>query len=257
MSEENKEAKMPSQTQLLTINDLISETELVKKACSVFNFTAKLNHHNRWMTANIAEYKLDTDLINALRPAGFTFEQGKDQSSDMVYLAGHSYQTNIGTFYSDSWAWNKSEKNPFITVGFYMSASGEKRGIEAIPHVWGNCSGGASHQPTINKLVRAIANFFSDCHQIIKRMNETDDYPVIQWNELSLGGLQSLSTLFKEKYGNNKIVYQNLAESNFSPFNPDPRSISRKENHFVPESIQHKLMKQWEKQLQEFKNSLV
>jgi hypothetical protein len=98
--------------QLLTVQDLISETELVEKACSTFELTAKRDHHDRWATTNVGEYKLNPNLIEALKPAGFTFEQGQDSRSDLVYLAGHSHQTNREMFLSDTWVWDKSEKIP-------------------------------------------------------------------------------------------------------------------------------------------------
>lgn len=247
---------MSTQTQPLVASSLISETEVVKKACSAFNLTAKRNHHGRWETADIGEYPLDSNLIKVLGEVGFTFEPGKEPPRlDVVYLAGHSHQTDREVFESDCWAWDRSENNPRLTISFHLLVSEKMRGLVAVPHVWGNCKGGACHQPTIDRLVRSIAGHFDDVHPLLKKMVGSNDYPVIQWNDINLGGLRSLHTLFRELYGHNEVICGSLAQSHFSPFKPKPFG-ERGEEYFVPEPIQHELMNQWEAQLQRFKEIL-
>ena len=65
--------------------------------------------------------------------------------------------------------------------------------------MWGNCRGGACHQPTIDRLVKAIVGHFENSHPLLKKMIEGSDYPVIFWGDMGPGGLRSLHAIFREK----------------------------------------------------------
>lgn len=235
---------------------LISESEVIKKACEINCFTATRYEHRGWRTSDIGEYSLDANLLKSLEKAGFTFEPGRDElRKNCIYLAGHSNQKGSDVFESDCWMWHKEDADRCLTIHFNLCVSEKDRGLLAIPHIWGNCRGGACHQPTINRLVRAIARHFEDSHLLLKKMANDLNYPVILWSDMGLGGLRSVQTLFEELYGKNDLVVS-LSKWHRSPFHPSPVSEMGEEKYFVPERIQRFLMDQWIGQLRAFKDSL-
>jgi len=238
---------------LLTVDSFLQIPELIEKAAASRSLTVK-GDRREFETEDVGTYKLDEGLLKALGKVGFTFKPGViPPHNAMVYLDGHSNQKGQEVFDSDCWDWKRTEKNPYLAVRLRLSVSERERGIVAVPHVGGNCIGGACHRPTINKLVIAIASYFPDAHPLLKEMT-LDSYPIINWNSIGLGGVRSISHLFEEwRHGHNELVSK-LANSNISPFSPDPTLAGH--NYFVVESDQPGLFGQWEKQLQEFKNRL-
>lgn len=207
-------------------------------------------------------FLLNDGFLATLKKYGFTFEPGKTPShSEMVYLSGNSHQPNRQEIWdSDCWAWKRSEVGPReLTVSFRLSVSEEHRGVVFLPKVWGNCSGGACHQPTIEKCVAAIAEHFPNAHPLIKAVKDAGPHPVINWSDIGLGGIKSVGKLFHELFGHNETVY-NLADTRLSPFNPPPHpkriGMEMVDRLFVLEADQTKLFKQWKDQLQEFCASL-
>jgi len=240
---------------LLPADIFIRRSELIEKVATSKGLIIKKHHEDRQKseTEVVGTYKLNKRLIEAFGKVGFTFEPGRKPPHDtMIYLSGNSDQRGEEVFESDCWAWKRTEKNPQLTVYFELSASERERGVIAVPKVWGNCSGGACHRPTINKLVVAIAGYFPDVHPLLKEVT-TDSYPAIYWSDIGLGGVRTVATLFEELRGHNEPVSR-LAHSNVSPFLPSPKDIGH--DYFVVESDQPKLFEQWRRQLREYKNKL-
>ena len=235
---------------------VLSETEIMSKVKEIHDLTIDCDKgRNRWFSDKTGEYPLTSPgFIDSLTKGGFTWERGKDEvRKNTIYLAGHSRQTS-DFFENDCWSWDVAEENPYLTVSFFLYVDERKRGIVAIPQIWGNCKGGACHQPTIDKLAIAIGSHFTNTHSLLKRMTQVSEYPVIGWNELDLSGIRSLNTLFQEMYGHNELICA-LAREHVSLFNPNPYHIQ--EYHFVREQFQRELMNKWQAQLQEFKGKLV
>lgn len=208
----------------------------------------------------VGTFKLDKDFIVTLGKHRFSFGPGtKLPHNEMVYLAGHSNQRGSEVFESDCWAWKKTETNHQLTVNFCLSVAEGKRGVVCVPHVWGNCSGGACHRPTIHRFVKVVAEHFSDAHSLIREATNTDFQSVIRWGDIGLGGIKSIGGLFDELYGRNEKVTK-LASSSLSPFNPNPNprksSFEVTDRLFTVEADQPKLFRQWREQLQAFKTSL-
>ncbi len=242
---------------------LIAESELIRKAAAFMSLVLKdePREHTSYLTfdsLSVDSFSLnDRGFISALEKAGFTFGPGVGASrKEIVYLDGGSNQKGAEIFESDCWSWTRKEANPRLDVRFRLSISEERRGVVCLPEVWGNCGGGACHQPTIQKFVEVVAIYFVEAHALIKECVKAKPCPVISWSDIGLGGVKSVEHLFQELFGKNANVLK-LAYSNISPFNPDPRNWPRKEDKlFVLEPDQPKLFKQWRTQLQEFGDSL-
>lgn len=209
----------------------------------------------------IGMFKLDKDFLATLEKHGFTFRPGtKPPHNEMVYLAGHSDQRGAEVFESDCWAWKRTETDPQLNVRFLLNVSERKRGVVCKPHVWGNCSGGACHQPTIDRFVKVVSEHFSGLHLLIKTAANIETPPVIYWSEIELGGIRSVGLLFDELFGRNEKVMK-LARSTLSPFDPNPNPqgavFEVKDRLFVLEAYQPQLFRQWREQLRTFKESLV
>jgi hypothetical protein len=181
----------------------------------------------------------------------------------MVYLSGESNQRGAEIFESDSWAWKRAATDLELSVYFRLRINEKNRGVICEPHVWGNCEGGACHQPTIDRLVGIMAEHLSDTsdpHLLLKRAANLKSAPVIYWNEIGLGGVKSVEWLFEELFGRSKKVME-LSRSSLSPFDPNPnptRSFFKVHDRlFVEEADQPQLFGQWEKQLKEFKQSFI
>ncbi|MDO8496307.1 MAG: hypothetical protein Q7S43_03000 [bacterium] len=240
---------------LLATDTLIQKPELIEKAAASRGLTVRRYREDREYseTEVIETYKLDKELLEVLGKVGFTFGPGRKSPHDtMIYLAGNSNQRGQEVFESDCWAWKRTETNHELNIYLRLLVSEKERGVIAVPQVWGNCSGGACHRPTINKFVVAIAGYFPDAHKLLKEVT-ADSYPAIHWSDIGLGGIKSIGTLFRELYGHNESVSR-LADSNVSPFSPSPKQAGY--NYFVIESNQPKLFEQWKRQLQEYKDRL-
>jgi len=240
---------------LLTAKSFIQKPELIEKVATSQGLTVKKYREDREYseTEVIGTYKLNKGLLEALAKVGFTFEPGRKPPHDtMIYLTGNSNQRGQEVFESDCWAWKRNETDHELTVYLRLSVSEKERGVVAVPQVWGNCSGGACHRPTINKFVVAVAEHSPDAHPLLKEMT-ADSYPTIHWSDIGLGGIKSAGTLFRELYGHNESISR-LADSNVSPFVPSSKQAWY--NYFVIESDQPRLFEQWKKQLQEYKDKL-
>ena len=160
---------------------------------------------------------------------------------------------------SDCWAWERTETSHQLAVYFQLHVDEESRGIICVPDVSGNCSGGACHRPTSNRLMSIIATHFPNTHPLIRQITEKSPYPVIGWSEIGLGGIRSIGWLFDESYGRNRKVGQ-LVDSIISPFVPNPRSrfnlSAATDRLFVLESDQPQLFRQWKGQLANLRSEL-
>jgi len=244
----------------------IEESLLIRKAAKLRKLT--LSNKPRMDTCYpqfdsepVGTFNLDTAFIIALNRHGFTFDTGtKPPHDEMQYLNGHSDQQGAEMFESDCWAWKRTETYPQLDVRFRLRVSEEKRGIVCEPHVWGNCAGGACHQPTIDKFMKVVSEHFSDLHPLITRATDVETPPIIYWSEIGLGGIKSVGRLFDELFEKNKKVIE-LAHSALSPFEPDPQQqasiINPKDRIFVPEDYQPQLFRQWKEQLWLLRTSLV
>ncbi|MBI2626686.1 MAG: hypothetical protein HYW77_00360 [Parcubacteria group bacterium] len=240
---------------LLGTDAIMRRPEIIEKAATCKGLTVKRYREDREYseTEVIGTYKLDKGLLEALGKVGFTFEPGRKPPHDsMIYLTGNSNQRGQEVFESDCWAWKRTDTNHELTIYLRLSVSEKERGVVVVPQVWGNCSVGACHRPTINKLVVAIGGYATDAHPLLKEM-AVDSYPTIHWSDIGLGGIKSVGTLFRELYGHNESVSR-LADSNVSPFAPSPKQAGY--NYFVVESYQPRLFEQWKNQLQEYKDRL-
>lgn len=212
---------------------------------------------------SVQTLRLDGSFLTLLKEHGFTFGPGtRPPHNQMVYLSGESNQRGAEIFESDSWAWKRAATNLQLDAYFRLRINEKKRGVVCEPHVWGNCDGGACHQPTIDRLVRIMAEHLSntsDLHLLLKRAAGSKSAPVIYWSEMGLGGVKSVGWLFEELFGRNKKVLE-LSRSPLSPFDPNPnptRSIFDVHDRlFVEEVDQSRLFEQWEKQLKEFRRDL-
>lgn len=244
----------------------IKESFLINRAAELNNLTipeepAKNHSYPEFDTEPVRTFKLDRDFIAALEKHGFTFGPGtRSPHNEMVYLAGHSNQRGAEIFETDCWAWKRTETDPQLNIRFNLRVSEGKRGVMCVPHVWGNCSGAAVHQPTIDKLVKAVSEHFSDLHTLIMVAANVETPPIIYWSEIELGGIKSVGWLFNELFGRNEKAME-LARSTLSPFDPNPNTQGRiwevKDRLFVLEAYQPKLFRQWREQLEAFKTSLV
>lgn len=244
----------------------MKESDLIKRAASYKKLTLrdKQREHTSYPefdSENVGTFNLSEDFIKALEKRGFSFGASPDPVREkMIYLSGNSNQRGREVFDSDCWAWDKTKiDNPQITIYFRLLVAEDKRGVICTPDVWGNCSGGACHMPTINNLVRVAAEHFPDAHPLIREAANTNFQPVIFWGDINMAGIKSVLKLFYEAYGHNDWVIS-LAKSSLSPFDPNPyleRSILEVNNRpFVPESEQPRLFEQWKAQLESFRNSL-
>ena len=244
----------------------IKESFLISRAAELNNLTipeepTKDHGYPEFDTEPVGTFKLDRDFIAALEKHGFTFGPGtRSPHNEMVYLAGHSNQRGAEIFESDCWAWKRTETNPQLTVHFCLLVNEGKRGVVCVPYVWGNCSRGACHRPTIDKFVKVVAEHFSDLHTLIMVAANVETPPVIHWSEIELGGIESVGRLFDELFGRNEKAME-LARSTLSPFDPSPNPkgtvLEIKDRLFVLEDYQPTLFRQWKEQLQDFKTSLV
>lgn len=248
-----------STTQLSSTINFLTEQEVVSKAAAVSGLIIRGNKSHKWLTTDIASFEISAILPEALKETGFTLKPGtKPPYDSMMYLSGNSEQEGADIWESDSWAFEKDEKHPLLTISFALSVKESDGGVAATPEVWGNCKGGACHFPTIKKLVHLLASQFPNTHPFLDRIASEGDYPVIKWGEIGLEGLRSLGELFREQYGHSNLILHSLAPSYFSPFEPNPRkqSYGDEVRYFVPADLQHELTSQWKAQLADFRDKL-
>ena len=196
-------------------------------------------------------FPLDKYLVGKFTNAGFTYGPSqKSPDNGMIYLCGNSHQTG-DSWDSDVFAWKKTEPAPQLTVTFQLHTHDRHRGVFIQPHFWGNCDGGPTHKPTIDKLAMAVGNAFRS-HPIIGDMRH-NPYLIVHWNDIGLGGIRNIRTLFSELFGRNEFVLE-LANSRVSPFKPHPQKDSE---IYVIENDQPYLFSHWQSQLEEYKTKLI
>ncbi|MEK9194535.1 MAG: hypothetical protein AAB884_01865 [Patescibacteria group bacterium] len=245
----------------------VKESFLISRAAELHELTIpaesrKHSDYPEFDTKPVGTFKLDRDFIATLQKHGFTFGPGtKPPHNEMVYLAGHSNQRGAEVFESDCWAWKRTETDFQLDIRFRLRVSEGKRGVVCEPHVFGNCSGGALHQPTIDNFVKAVVAHFSNLHVLIMTAANVETPPVIHWSEIGLGGIRSVGSLFDELCGRNEKVMELACSTSLSPFDPVPYPQGTmwevKDRLFVLETDQPKLFRQWRKQLQTFKHSFI
>lgn len=249
----------------LSESDFLKESELISRAAFRADIlplkqSDKRFYNSRFRSRVIETFNLDEGFLIALKNAGFSFEPGiKPPHDTMIYLSGNSHQEDQETFYSDCWAWERGKTDHQLTISFNLWVEEDKRGVVCEPEVWGNCSGGACHRPTINKFVAVVANHFPNVHPLIKQAADDGCQAIIYWSDIGLGGIKSIDRLFRELYGRNEVIIR-LADSILSPFTPNPnratRGLGSGDKFFVLESDQPRLFRQWRGQLQELRSKL-
>lgn len=244
----------------------VRESELIKKVATATGLELKPNPDERgifleFQTKNVGRFPLSKNFVKALAEEGFTFGPGEGHiRKGMIYLSSNSKQSGE-IFESDCWAWERSKVRPRLDICFNMRVNEKERGVFCVPDIWGNCSGGACHQPTIDAFVRVVSKHFSNAHPLIKQAAEVDSCrATISWHSAGLAGVKSVGELFKEWFGENKKVMR-LAQSKASPFfNPNPFEerveLQAPNRLFVLESHHRALFSQWKKQLSEFATGL-
>src|SRR3989344_2852409 len=195
-------------------------------------------------------FTLDNDFITALQKQGFIFEVGKKPPHDtMRYLSGNSNQRGAEIFESDCWAWKREETKHEIEIYFRLSVSEQRRGVVCVLHSFGNCSGGPCHQPTINRFVKVVAEYFPNVHSLIADSAiAQNSQAVISWSSFGEAGIKSVELLFDELYGKNE-KNNALACSTLSPFDPNPYARKGpiwepKDRIFIPEKYHSFLFEQ-------------
>lgn len=254
----------------------VKESELLQKAAKVRDLVLKDQKDERSFdlepySEGVGKFKLTSKFLGVLKEYGFTFTRGEGSLREkMIYLSGNSDQHGREIFDSDCWAWDTTKVTDHeLEVHFRLKAVEDQRGVRCEPHIWGNNSGGACHQPTISKFMQALAKYSPDTHYLIREFENVGSWPstgyahscswpVIHWSEFGEGGIKSVGSLFRELFSRNETVLS-LVESRLSPFDPHPHAgqYDRPKDHlFVRESEQPKLFKIWKDQLEKFKNKL-
>lgn len=252
-------------TTQLAVN-FMKESELIKRVAKSRNLilSGKHREHSSCLEFDsdiIGTFNLDDGFVSALQNHSFSFGPSTDSTRDgMIYLSGNSDQRGKEVFESDCWSWKGTKTDLQLTISFRLLVAEEKRGVVCTPHVWGNCSGGACHIPTINNFVRVVAEHFPGTHPLIREAVNGNFQPVIFWGNINMAGVKSIGLLFYEVYGQNRKV-DALARSSLSPFDPNPYPpysfFEVADRSFVPESDQPRLSRQWKEQLESFKDGLV
>lgn len=242
------------------------ESFLIRKAAAAqkleLNKEPKKNTGSLVFTSKpVGIFPLDAQFIAALEKDGFTWGPGTRPPYDMmIYLSGESDQHGAEIFESDSWAWKKSQEGErYLTVYFSLFAMETMRGLACKPKVWGNCSGGACHEPTIRKVVAVIAKHFAKVDPLIpEALENKEGLAIIPWTAINLGGVKSVTLLFFEHFGRREKIV-NLAQSTQSPFDPNPlalRGMGQHDREFVVKEEQQALFDRWKKQLKNYRASL-
>lgn len=248
------------QPQSIAVEDLIPENDLMAIAATLHNLTLKSKKVlGGWLTEPAFKFELNPELLRVLRVAGFTWgPDPKRPDNGYVYLGGHSDQRGADEIDSDIWAFWEGEKNPRLVVSFELLTTEPVKGIIAHPYLGGNWKGGASHQPTIDRLVRALGAYCLDAHPLMKAMVDIDGHPIIKWSDLGFDGMRSLDEFFREQYEPSDLIYCGIARFRYSPFTPNPLNdrAMKKVRYFVPAGLQHSLIDQWKAQLAAFRDKL-
>lgn len=218
-------------------------------------------------TRKLGSFFLTPDFILFLEKNGFEMGMGKDAlRAKMFYVTDRACgNTTIGgAYYSHNWAWNTEEKpekgkyclEPHVT----LSINQRERGIEILPDVDGNNSGGPAWPETHRRMAWAIASYFPDAGPILKLFAEKKTGPVVlSFSEFGCAGIRSVGVLFSEYFNGNDMIHE-LARSSLSPFAPEPYIDRRDEGAgsmlFIPEQFHSALYAQWKEQIEDHRAKL-
>lgn len=199
----------------------------------------------------IITYTLDEALINFLKSHGYT----TDRRSDDVFALG----SESGHYW---WLFDTKEgraKEISLLVG--LAAHRGDRGIRILPMVRGS-AGATDNLEYHTRMFRLIAEFQDEKSPLVRELVKniaanTEEYMVVGWTELGLGGIRSLRELFEE-FSKGIEASRKLAIGSQNPFDPVPypRYDNPGDEIYIPEPNQRAILRFWEKQLEHYRKSI-
>ena len=161
---------------------------------------------------------------------------------------------------SNYWNFKRDEKSGKfdlkISLSVDFSVSRPARGVVLYPRAHGTFVSPVDELPNF-RMVKALAESDQDAPELIKELAASNGRGVVNWTEIGLGGIMTVADLFEEFARGNEAVMQLAYVTKVFDPTPLSRHPSLVEPLYIIEPEQAKLMADWRKQLEDYRNSLI
>ena len=241
--------------------NLLTEQEIYLNALKYLGITKIEKEEGDYVRTSVVFGLSIKKIQKELEKAGFVLARGTGDKhrENMMYLSHPDIKdSGRDIFLVSNWSWKIYNDPEFMAeVRLILHITEHHRGIMIQPVIYSATHGSPLYQPVIDELFKVIASSVDTDHQnLIADIAQHNCRYVLGWHRLNLGGLRSLSTLFKEwANSSGKETIVDLAKSSVSPFDPNPY----KDNHkrvYIEEKHQADLFTQWDEQLNAYVRNL-
>ncbi|MFA6521994.1 MAG: hypothetical protein WCT24_00120 [Patescibacteria group bacterium] len=232
------------------------ETDLLQIAADRRGFGLDLGGGtHRIYSTPLKVYTLTDDLLSALKRAGFEQINSPDGERSILTLVDtRSHDATPGYRPSNYWNFRRGPDGASdltVTLCFIVALDIARRGVVLWPQAIGPVVSPSDAKPNFHMFEILVKND-PDALPIAKKMAESNGSIAVSWTELGLGGLRSLSELFREFAGGNEALTR-LARSGMNVFQPNPLGPPYL---YIAEPAQPELFDAWRAQLNKFVFSL-
>ena len=204
-------------------------------------------------------YTLNDKLLAVLAEQGIKRQDRSDCNNEIFTLVDENPQKKIwGWAPSNYWNFKLLKERTFdlrVSLSIDFEINQEKRGVVFWPQTHGTFVSPADQLPNF-RMFKALADNDENAQAVAKELAASNGSIVITWTDLGLGGIRKLTNLFAEFAGRNETIAR-LAENGevFNPV-PYPKYQQPRDELFVTEPAQPKVIQLWREQLKEYRNNL-
>lgn len=239
---------MERATELKVGKDIFALCDLLEKAAALKGLKL-LEGDSKGHTKEIKTYQLDDHLIAHVLCA---HDIKPHSRTDKIYTLADESCTH-----SNYWNFPLPEGGGAYDLRIRLEAvlrlDISRRGIVIVPQAHGTCTSPISDQAHFHMFKALVEGCNKRTPAIAKELASSGGNLVVTFTDLGLGGLRSLSDLFREFTHGNQNVWRIGDEGNV--FNPRPLGYNG-QDPFVAEPAQPRLFQAWRQQLDTYRESL-
>jgi hypothetical protein len=236
--------------------------DLLQRAAAHKGLRLHVGTSQRITSEAIRTYDLDDVTLAALRQAGIQRQLRPDCRDEIFTLVDENPQVEVPGW-APSCYWNFKQREGGggafdlrISLEVELAIIAEQRGVVLTPRAPGTFVSPCDSLPNF-RMFRALVERDPDALPVARELATSDGHVVAHWSDLGLGGIRTLTELFREFVGHRPEV-QRLGSDDgiFDPI-PHPRYPVPLDSLYVIELAQPRVIQAWREQLRNYRDRLV
>jgi hypothetical protein len=243
--------------------DCFTQLDLFQKAAALKGLVLKEDSLCISDSQNIKEFLLTEDLLAKLAERGIKkCDNVKEPHFQFILEDEDIRNVGLPEYPTNRWEFRRAigqkfDLRIFLSVGFERrEANDEVIGISLRPQAGGVCFSSASDKRANFHLFKALVEDWPEAPPIAKDLAASDGVIHLSWIDIGWEGLRFRPDLFQYFTGGNDRVFELHEKKIYSPA-PFPSESGRGEMLYDTKSVQRYLIRRWNKQLREYRDSLV